>query len=375
MFRILVINPGSTSTKLAVYHDDTCMMKESVRHSIPAEQSRNMRAQLPVRAESVQRFLEEKELQIRDFDMIACRCGFLPYSEGRNYRVNELLVDVLNYAPTGQHASNLGAMIAARLAEGTDVPIVAPDGPYTDEMLPEAKVTGIPELEFLPGGHVLNAKQVCREVCRRRGLRPEEAAFVVAHMGGGTSVSAIQGGRIIDMNCTDKGPMSAERSGTLPLADFVRLCYSGKYTQAEMERHVFNRGGLCAHTGTNSARELVHRGQDGDRAVDALFEAMAYQVAKCVGEMYVALGCRADAVILTGSLAHSDYIMEKIIRRVEKLAPVERIPGELEMEALAGAALRVLRGQEEPSEYTLLPAGFDSREAFYAFVAEEKAKG
>lgn len=375
MFRVLVINPGSTSTKLAVYHDDDCVRKENVSHTIPLEISRDMPAQLELRLADIRAFLAANEMKITDFDMVAARCGFIPYSEARAYRVNQLMMDVLAYAPTRVHASNLGALIGSRLTEGTDIQVVCPDGPSTDEMLPEAKVSGLKEIRFSPGGHVLNCKQVSRVVSARQGKKLADTSYIVAHMGGGSTVAALRGGRIHDILCTDRGPMSAERSGSLPVTDLIHLCYSGICrTESEMVAYCANRGGLLSHTGTNSALELEQRALAGDGEAIRVFNAMAYQVSKAVGEMYVVLGCRADAVILTGAMAHSDYITGLIADRVGALAPIEKVPGELEMEGLAGAALRALRGEEPLSEYELVPPEFGTEEAFYAFVAEEKAR-
>ena len=375
MYCILVINPGSTSTKLAVYEDENCTLKESVSHHIPADMSRDMPRQLEMRLADVRSFLSSRGLHVTDFDMISARGGFIPYSEARTYRVNQLMLDVLSYAPSRVHASNLGSMIAMRLTEGTDIPSVSPDGPSTDEMLPEAHVSGLAEIRFNPGGHVLNSKQVSRVVSKKLGKELKDTAFIVVHMGGGSTVAALQGGRIRDILCTDRGPMSAERSGTLPVTDLIHLCYSGRFaTESEMIAHCGNQGGLYSYTGTNDARELERRAKEGDQLCIDLFRAMSYQIAKCVGEMYVVLGCRADAIILTGAMANSSYITDQIAARVGALAPIELVPGELEMEALAGAALRVLRGQEEMTEYTLIPPEFESREAFEAFVAEQREK-
>lgn len=371
-YKILAINPGSTSTKLAVFEDDFCVLRENLKHDIPASKRRDIPGQLDMRTEHVRRFLDAAGLEIRDFDIISARCGQIPNAPSQIYKVNKLMRDVVTYAPADDHASSIACLIAGRLAEGTNIPIIAPDPPTADEMDGIARVSGVPELPFGPGGHTLNCKQVCREISKKLGISIESGRFIVAHLGGGSSVSAVRGGLIVDVACNSTGPMSAERCGSLPVRQLVELCYSGEYTLEEMNAKLFSRSGFYGYTGSSDALETERRAKSGDRLSAKIYEAMAYQVAKAIGSFFAVLAGRVDAIIITGSLAHSKYLTEKILKYTGSLAAVEIIPGEREMEALAGAALRVLRGEARPVVYDLIPPQFTDVYDFYRQAAPEE---
>jgi len=372
MYRILAVNPGSTSTKLAVFEDETAVLRSEVRHENLEEIRSNMIAQIPIRVEHIRKFLSENGCEIQSFDMIACRCGGILPAPARIYRVSQLMRDVQVYAPTGNHASQLGGPIAWELARGTDVPIVAPYPPNVDEMAPVAKISGLPEIRFPAGGHQLNVRTVSRMTAEEMGFPFEDGTFIVAHMGGGITISAVSGGKTVDVIRSYEGPMSGERSGTLPLEEAIDLCYSGVCaTKEDMITKINFNAGLYAYTGTRSVLEVVQRAEAGDERCAELLEAMCYQTAKSIGSLSAALKGRTDAIILTGSIVRNTIISDTISEYVDWIAPVKVIPGEREMEGLAGAALRVLRGEETACKFDLIPPPYESEDDFYRAISRQ----
>jgi len=368
MHKILVINTGSTSTKLAIYHDMEQVMSKNLHLHMPEGTSRdNLDDQLAVRAGTIRDFLAESGMKIEDFDIIGSRCGQIPRHRAECFWVNQLMCDVLRYKPMKNHASNYAPMLSMELVKGTDIPVVAAHGPSSLEMSELAQVSGCKEIPLQAGSHVLNSKYVSRLSAEKRGKTYEQGTFIVAHMGGGSSVTLHQGGSMVDVLSMGIGPMSAERVGHLPVADVVNLCFSGKYTKQEIQTMFFSNGGFTAYAGTNDALEIENRAIAGDETCRMIYEASAYQVGKAIGSLYCAARGQVDAVILTGSLARSDYLIDMIKPYIAPLGvEVDIYPGEREMEALAGFALRTLTGEEHPLEYTLLPVGYDTPEAFYA---------
>jgi butyrate kinase len=258
----------------------------------------------------------------------------------------------LKKAERGEHASNLGAFMAKALADELGIPAFIVDPVTVDEMEPVARLTGLPELERESRSHALNTKAVARKVANDLGKQLSEMNFIVAHLGAGFSVNPLCRGKMIDVtDVREEGPFSVDRAGGLPVNKLVKLCFSGKYTYQELKEILAAKGGVYAHLGTTDIKEVIKMAALGHEKADLVLNALAYQVAKQIGAMATALEGKVDRIIITGGLANSQRIVNDIIRRVKFIAPVEVIPGEMELEALALGALRVLRGEEEALEY------------------------
>jgi len=372
MKRILVINPGSTSTKAAVYEDLERVAEESLQMDENfVREFTHPTQQLDVRTKQIEDFMAKNHYTVDDFDIILGRGGMIPNCPGGAYKVNQLMVDVLTYCPSGTHASNLGAMVGYRISQGK-VPVVITDPIVVDEMIDIAKVTGMPEIRFRAITHVLNSRYVARETAEQMGFDFFNTSYVVAHLGGGVSCNAYVNGKLIDCLCTDTGAMSPQRCGYVPLRPLVDMCYSGRYTQKEMQAKVSPEGGLYAYLGTQDAYDIELRCNAGEEKARFLMKAMAYQLAKGIGQMFVATNCEAKAIVLTGAMARWKELVKLITERVEKLAPVNVIPGEREMIAMAKTGLRVLEGTEEAREYDLIPPQFKDEAELYAFINKQR---
>lgn len=353
MYRILSINPGSTSTKVALYEDETPVFEEVIRQSAEeVGRFKHIADQYEFRRDVILRLLHDKGVRLEDLDAVVGRGGLLRPIPSGTYRVNQRMLDDLRH-PAREHASNLGAFLANEVAAQADVPAFIVDPVCVDEFEPLARISGLPEIERKSLSHALNLKAVARQAAKQLGRRYEDLNLVVAHMGGGISVSPHRKGRMIDVNqaLDGTGPFSPERAGGLPVGDLVRMAYSGEYTFEGLYRRLVGGGGLVAHLGTNDAVEVERRIADGDEHARLVYEAMAYQIAKEIGAMATVLEGDVDAIVLTGGLAHSDMLMGWIRARVEWIAPVLAFPGEDEMEAMTLGALRVLRGEEDAKEY------------------------
>lgn len=342
---ILVINPGSTSTKVAIFEDDVKKVQETLRHDVEElEKFNDLMEQEDFRKEAILKFVESNGYKLEDFDAIACRGGILPPLESGTYIVNEEMVDYLKNKTRVKHASNLAAVIGYSLSGGK-IPVYITDPVSVDEMIDEARLSGIPEIERLSLAHALNIKAVAREVANQLGKRYEELNMVVAHLGGGISVTAHEKGRMIDVNnANDEGPFSPERTGELPVGDVAKLCFSGKYTKEELKKMFIGKGGVVAYLGTNDVKKVMEEGTEEEKFI---IDAMVYQIAKEIGGMCAVLKGKVDAIVITGGIANNVEVVEKIKSYVFKFAPVFSVPGEFEMEALAKGALRVLKGEEE----------------------------
>lgn len=376
MKHILVINTGSTSTKLALYEDMTQRFK--VELLVPEEELATCTKaveQLPYRTAVVKEFLDSKNIQVKTLDIIVARGGPLPNVHGGAYEVNQLMIDVLKYAPLSMHESALSCMIAQALAEGTEIPVIIYDGVSTDEMTPVAAFTGYPGIRNSSRGHPLNARKVAREVADKLGMEYRDGKFIVAHLGGSISISAHAGGRIIDILNAFNGPMSPQRAGRLPTDELLKLCFSGKYTQSELSRKLNGKSGFMGYLGTQNAKTVFEMAEQGDETANQVIEAMAYQCAKGIAEMRIAINAPVDRIIFTGGMARSTGFVQMVSQRVEFIAPVDVLPGEFEMEALAEGALRVLLGKECLHTYEELPDGYETAEEFYkAFEGEKKGE-
>lgn len=347
--KILVINPGATSTKVAVFNGKNKILQENLQHSVEElEKYKTVMEQKDMRKEAILNFLRKNNLALEDFDAIAARGGILPPVESGTYLVDEYMVDYLTNKTKVQHASNLAAVISYELAKCCDkeLPVYITDPVSVDEMIPEARLSGIKDIERKSLSHISNMRAVGIRIAEELGKKFNELNMVIAHLGSGISVAPFEKGRMIDVNnANDEGPFSVERTGELPVGDVVKLCYSGKHTKDEVKKMFIGHGGLVAYLGTNDLREAFKMAENDPKAMEVI-EAMAYQIAQEVGAMCVALKGKVDAIVFTGGMAYSEKFINMIKSYVYKFAPIFVVPGEMEMEALAYGALRVLLGEE-----------------------------
>ncbi len=353
--RLLVINPGSTSTKIAIFDDTIPVLERTLRHS-SAEIARFDRLidQYQFRKEAVEAALQEAGVRPEDLQAVVGRGGLLKPIPGGTYAVNEVMQDDLRQAKYGEHASNLGGLLAADLAAASGIPAFIVDPVVVDELQPVARLTGLPQISRRSIWHALNQKAVARRAAADLGKQYSELNLIVVHLGGGISVGAHQAGNTIDVNnaLDGDGPFSPERSGGLPAGDLVRLCFSGQYQQAEIRKLLVGRGGLVAYLGTNDGRDVVKRLLAGDEQAETVYRALAYQVAKEIGAAAAVLSGKVDAIVITGGLAYDqDYLVNWIKERVAFISQVLVYPGEDELLALAEGALRVLTGAESAKQY------------------------
>lgn len=346
---VLVINPGSTSTKVAIFDGEALAGERVIRHS-PQELAAlgNIPQQKDLRALHVRSFLQESGVAPKALRAVVGRGGMLRPVRSGTYAVNDRMLEDLKTPLASSHASALGALIAAEIARPLGIPAYVVDPVAVDEMDPVARLSGLPEIARRSFFHALNAKAVARDCAKLLGVPYEEARFVVAHMGGGISVSAHCKGRVIDVNdsLSGEGPLSPERSGSVPLTPLIELCFSGGFTKEEMLDKVRRRGGLLAYLGTSDLAAAERRAEEGEKLAREVIHAMAYQVSKQIGAMAAALKGRINAIVLTGGLARSERFVALIKERVDRFAPVFCYPGEQEMLAMAKGALRVLTGRE-----------------------------
>lgn len=363
--RILTINPGSTSTKLALFEDETELLKQEL--AIRAEDIVHctlMIQQLDIRMQSIRNFIQEAKLDLSTLDMIVARGGSIHGVRSGAYLIDAHVDAMLRYRPRSQHVSSLAAIIAYQLSLESGVPAIFYDAPSADDADEIMHYTGLPECRRFVTSHCLNSKMVARQVAERLGKPYEACNIIVAHLGGGITMAFHSGGRMVDTLLDDAGPMSPQRAGRIPVTDVINLCYSGRYTREEMANKMRGRGGLVAWFGVNDARDVEAMIDAGDQKAKEVYWYMAYQIAKGIGELSVVQSGKLDRIVLTGGLAWSKRLTDWVTERVEFLAPVIVIPGEQEMLALAQGGMRVLRGEEEARRYTWLPPGYDSLEAF-----------
>ncbi|MCL5039077.1 MAG: butyrate kinase [Firmicutes bacterium] len=350
---ILAINPGSTSTKVALFDGEEALWEERITHRTEEILAfARVVEQLPYRRRHVEGFLEARGVQRRGLKAVVGRGGLVHPVAGGTYLVNDRLVEDLRTGRQGEHASNLGGLLAREIADPLGVPAFIVDPVAVDEFDELARVSGLPEIRRRSLFHALNQKAVARRAARDLGYSYTAVNFIVAHLGGGITVGAHRQGRVIDVNHgIAEGPFSPERAGGLPTDDLVRLALSGQYDEKSLIRRLTSEAGLFAHLGTKDAREIEGRVAGGDRQARLIFEAMAYGVAKEIGAMATALFGQVQAILLTGGLAWSELLTGWISERVQFIAPVLLYPGEEEMRALVEGALRVLRGEEQVGEY------------------------
>ncbi|MCB5295865.1 MAG: butyrate kinase [Candidatus Cloacimonetes bacterium] len=354
-FRILAINPGSTSTKIAVFQGNNPVFVRTITHSAE-ELSRfeKVTDQYAFRKEIIYKQLEEAGVEMENIRAVVGRGGLTKPIPSGVYEVNEAMKHDMANSPMGEHASNLGGFIADDIAKSLpNARAFIADPVVVDELSELARVSGHPEFSRKSIFHALNQKAIARQHARSIMRKYEDLSLIVVHLGGGISVGAHQKGLVVDVNqaLDGEGPFSPERSGTLPAADLVRSCFSGKYTQTELLQMIKGKGGMTGFLGTNNAYEVEKRAQAGDEHAKFILEAMAYQVAKAIGSMSTVLKGEVDGILITGGIAHSKWFVNQVIERVYKIAPVHVYPGEDEMRALAMNGLMVLKGEVEVKEY------------------------
>lgn len=353
-YKILAINPGSTSTKIAVFSNENLVMEKTLRHSNEEIQKyENVAAQKAFRKEVIIESLIEAGMSPKEFDAIVGRGGLLMPMEGGTYEVNSVMLEDLAVGVLGEHASNLGGIIAKEIADMAVAPAFIVDPVVVDELDDIARISGIPEIERRSIFHALNQKAVARRFAKSKGKKYNEVNVVVAHLGGGVSVGAHKKGRVVDVNnaLDGDGAFSPERAGSLPVGQMIELCFDGKHTKDYLKKRIKGNGGLVAYLNTNDAREVEELIKGGDKNAELIYEAMAYQVAKDIAASCAVLNCDVDAIILTGGIAYSEMITNWIKQRISKMAEVIVYPGEDEMIALAEGALRVLNKEEDAKEY------------------------
>ena len=351
---ILVINPGSTSTKIAVFEDEKPIMLRNIHHSAEQlAQFEKITDQREFRRELVVKELEYLGIPMK-FDIIMGRGGLARPVTGGVYRVNKKMCED-TYHAIRKHACNLGCIIAYELAQRIPgcLPLIADPG-MVDELDDVARISGSPLMPRICIWHALNQKAIARRFAREYGKRYEDLNLIICHLGGGISVAVHRKGLAVDANnaLDGEGPFSPERAGTLPAASLIHLCYSGKYTKEELLKRISGKAGLMAHLGTTNVKELLGRIERGDKEVELLIDAMIYQTAKTIAGCSAVLYGQIDAILLTGGIAYSDYITSRLRKRIDFLAPVHIYPGEDEMQALALNGLAVWRGEREMKEYT-----------------------
>ncbi|MEC1664394.1 butyrate kinase [Bacillus halotolerans] len=354
--RILTINPGSTSTKIGVFHNERSIFEKTLRHNIEElQQFDHIIDQYEFRKKHILEMLHEQGINISKFDAVCARGGLLRPIEGGTYEVNDDMIEDLKTGYAGQHASNLGGIIAREIADGLNIPSYIVDPVVVDEMSELAKISGMPEIERKSIFHALNQKAVARKAAASLGKRYENMKMIITHLGGGITIGVHDRGRVVDVNngLHGEGPFSPERAGTVPAGDLVDLCFSGKYTKEEMMKKLVGTGGLSGYLGTNDAVKVEQMIQEGDEKARLIFDAMAYQVAKEIGAASAVLKGEVEAIVLTGGLAYGKSFVSSIRSYIDWISDVLVYPGENELQSLAQGALRVLQGEEQSKQYRI----------------------
>lgn len=351
--RSLIINPGSTSTKIAVFEDEEMLFDKTLRHSVDEiSKYDTIFDQKQFRKDIIMECLKEQDFDIKTLDMVVGRGGLVKPIPGGTYKVSDALMEDLKVGPQGQHASNLGGVLAREIGDEIGKPSFIVDPVAVDELQPVARISGIPDIQRNSIFHPLNQKAMARRYAKENGKRYEDINVIVAHMGGGVSVGAHKEGRVIDVSnaLEGDGAFSPERAGGLPVGPLVRLCYSGKYTEKEMYKRLVGGGGFTAYLGSNDMVEITKKAESDDN-VKLIVDAFIYQIAKDIGSRAAVLQGKVDAIILTGGIAYGKAVTDAIAKYVDWIAPVVVYPGEDELLALAQGGLRVLNGEEEAKDY------------------------
>ena len=353
-YRILIINPGSTSTKIGVFNNEISILEKTIRHDANIINSfDNIIDQYEYRKNTILEILDTEGINISKLDAVCGRGGLLRPIEGGTYSVNEVMLSDLKSGFSGQHASNLGGIIAFEIASGLNIPSFIVDPVVVDELEPIARISGFAEIERKSIFHALNQKAVARRVANQLGKKYKDLNLIVTHMGGGITVGVHKMGKVIDVNngLHGDGPFSPERAGTVPAGDLISLSFSGEYYREEIMKMLVGQGGLVGYLGTNNAVKVEEMIEAGNKEAKLVYDAMAYQVAKEIGSASAVLSGKVDAIVLTGGLAYGKDFVQSITNRVNWIADCIIHPGENELQALAEGALRVLRGEEEVKIY------------------------
>ncbi|AKL96939.1 butyrate kinase Buk [Clostridium aceticum] len=350
---ILAINPGSTSTKVALFKEEENISEKSLNHPIEElGKYTTITDQYMLRKNMILEWLKEINIHTSKLLAVVGRGGLLRPIPGGTYKVTEEMVKDLNDSIQGEHASNLGGIIAKAIADLEKIDAYIVDPVAVDEFEDIARISGIPEIPRRSLGHALNIKAVGHRVAADLNKNFHEVNLIVAHLGGGISVAPVKKGKLVDYNnANEMGPFSPERTGGLPTGDLAKLCFSGKYTYKEIKGKLRGKGGLTAYLSTNNAIKVEKRIEEGDQRAKLIYDAMCYQIAKEIGGMATVLNGKIDAIVLTGGIAHSSYVTSSVAQRVSFIAPVMIYAGEDEMKALNEGVLRVTRKQENYKIY------------------------
>lgn len=352
--KVLALNLGSTSTKLAVYIDTKEIFKISINH--PREELKRYKdvwEQYEYRKQTIVNTLNENGYKLGGFEIIVTRGGTVKPIPGGIYTINEVMLNDMKLGTYGVHPTNVGSQVAYDLGKEHNIPVITVDPPVTDEFWYWSRYSGIPQISRQSSFHALNQKATARKLAADLNKKYEDLNLIIVHLGGGISVGAHKNGKVVDVNnaLNGDGPFAPERSGQLPVGELIKLCYSNEYSEGEMLKLVTGGGGLIAYLGTADALEIENRIANGDNLAKEVYESMVYQVVKEIGAMAAALGGQVDAIGLTGSIAKSNKIVSFIKERVSFIAPIHLYPGENEMESLAMGALRYIYGEENALEY------------------------
>ena len=353
MIKSLIINPGSTSTKLGIFEDETLVSEETLRHTTEEiAQFEKIVDQVDFRKAMILDFLKDKGEDISSFNVIVGRGGLLKPIPSGTYTVTDKLIEDLKIGVGGEHASNLGGILAKGIADEIGVPSYIVDPVVVDELDDVARISGVPELPRVSIFHALNQKAVAKRYAKEVGKNYADLNLIVVHMGGGVSVGAHRDGKVVDVfnALSGDGAFSPERAGAVPPGALVEMCFSGKYTQAEVKKKLIGNGGFNAYLGTNDARDVLKMSETDSKA-KLVYDAFIYQVCKDIGAQAAVLKGKVDQIVITGGISYSEIVTNDIKDRVGFIAPVTVYPGEDELLALTQGALRVMNGEEEAKEY------------------------
>ncbi len=353
-YKLLIINPGSTSTKIGVFEDENMLFDETLRHTTEEiAQYDSIFAQKDFRKNIITDFLKNKGMDLKEFDIVVGRGGMLKPIPGGTYPVSDALLEDLKIGKQGQHASNLGGILAKEIGDEIGAKSFIVDPVVVDELEPVARYSGVPELPRTSVFHALNQKAVAKRYAKEIGKKYDELNLIVVHMGGGVSVGAHKNGKVVDVfNALDgDGAFSPERAGGVPSGALVKMCFSGKYSEAEVYKKIVGNGGFNAYLGTNDARVVEDMIKDGDKKAEEIYNAFIYQVCKNVGAQAAVLEGKVDQIVVTGGIAYSKLVIAEFTKKLSWIAPLTVYPGEDELLALAQGALRVMNGEEKAMEY------------------------
>lgn len=353
-FKILVINPGSTSTKIAVFENEKNTFQKNLEHSSQQlDKFTKIWDQYPFRKEIMLKELKDNNIDIETINCVVGRGGLVSPIPSGTYKIDQQMLEDVKAAARGEHASNLGAILAFSIATEMDIPSFIVDPPAVDEMEPIARISGVSEIKRESLFHALNIKATARAAAHKINKNIDDCNFILVHLGGGITVCAMKKGKIVDLfNALTEGAFTPERAGSLPTLPLVDLCFSGKYTKAEIKKMLVGKGGLVSYLGTNSAAVAEEMAEKGNQHAKLIYDAMGYQISKCVGAMSAVLKGRVDLIVITGGIARSEMLVDFIKEHTKFIGKFFVCPGENEMSSLALGGLRVLREEEKAKQYT-----------------------